>query len=131
MHALVRTASDLRFVMTTSKACAARSIAFYEGLGFELTADTRLLDGSRWIEMVASGATRGAAVVTPRAWSESDVASGFLVASRDLPSLERALVAAGVSVSTDDGEDDAEIAGTCFWFEDPLGNVLFVSAACR
>jgi hypothetical protein len=131
MHALVRTATDLRFVMTTPKACAARAVAFYEALGFEVAADTRLLDDSRWIEMVASGATRGAAVVTPRAWSTSDVTSGFLVASRDVAALERALTAAGVAVCTDDDEDDPELAETCFWFEDPLGNVLFVSASCR
>jgi catechol 2,3-dioxygenase-like lactoylglutathione lyase family enzyme len=130
MHALLRDAAELRFVMTTSGDAAGRSVAFYEALGFEVADDTELFDGSRWIEMAASGPTRGAAVITPGEWSDADVGSGFLVASRDTATLERALVAAGVSVRTETGgRDDDAPAAVSFWFEDPLGNLLLVSAS--
>lgn len=80
-----------------------RSIAFYEGLGFEKRADRPFGTGHRWVELFPPDGTAGIALA-PTADEGAGVATGIILTSEDLDATHAALRAAGVDV-------DAAVAG--------------------
>jgi len=115
-----------------------RSVAFYEGLGFERRNDIPWGDGYRWIELYPEGSAAGIALVPPGPGDPSAVNTGIILNTRDIDATHARLRSTGVDA-------DAEVARKgvpaeirlgavavvgpvppMFWFRDPDGNTLLI-----
>lgn len=90
-------------LITIPSSDPARSIAFYERLGFETRADRPFGTGHRWVELFPPDGTAGIALA-PASGENAGVATGIILTSEDLDATHAALRADGVDV-------DAAIAG--------------------
>ena len=103
-----------------------RSIAFYEGLGFEKRTDTEFGGGYRWVEVYPPGGTTGIALAPPRPGVEpTPMETGITLTSDDVDSTHTEMRSAGVDVD-DSVSRMGDPIPPMFWFRDPDGHVLMV-----
>ena len=102
-----------------------RSIAFYEGLGFEKRTDVPFGDSYRWVEVYPPSGTTGIALAPPREGDPTGVQTGISLTTDDIDATHAQMQASGADV-------DAEIMRMgdpippMFWFRDPDANTLLV-----
>jgi predicted enzyme related to lactoylglutathione lyase len=102
-----------------------RSIAFYEGLGFEKRTDVPFGDSYRWVEVYPPSGTTGIALAPPREGDPTGVQTGISLTTDDIDATHEQMQASGADV-------DAEIMRMgdpippMFWFRDPDANTLLV-----
>jgi len=129
--------TQLQLVMTPSSD-QARSLAFYEALGFEKRLDVPWVDGHRWIEVYPPGGTAGLALVPPAAGSRAGTHLGVILNTDDIDDAHAELTARGVDVDREIARPGSsalirigavEQAGpvpAMFWFRDPDGTQFLV-----
>jgi len=102
-----------------------RSIAFYEGLGFEKHTDVPFGDSYRWVEVYPPSGTTGIALAPPREGDPTAVQTGISLTTDDIDATHAQMQASGTDV-------DAEVMRMgdpippMFWFRDPDANTLLV-----
>jgi predicted enzyme related to lactoylglutathione lyase len=102
-----------------------RSIAFYEGLGFEKRTDVPFGDSYRWVEVYPPSGTTGIALAPPREGDPTGVQTGISLTTDDIDATHAQMRESGADV-------DAEIMRMgdpippMFWFRDPDANTLLV-----
>jgi predicted enzyme related to lactoylglutathione lyase len=102
-----------------------RSIAFYEGLGFEKRTDVPFGDSYRWVEVYPPSGTTGIALAPPREGDPTGVQTGISLTTDDIDATHAQMQASGADV-------DAEVMRMgdpippMFWFRDPDANTLLV-----
>ncbi len=106
-----------------------RSIAFYEGLGFEKRVDTPFGDQYRWVEVYMPIGTTGIALAPPPPGVDVvPINTGITLTTRDIDASHAALLAQGVDI-------DAEVSRMggpvppLVWFRDPDGHTLMIVEA--
>jgi catechol 2,3-dioxygenase-like lactoylglutathione lyase family enzyme len=113
-----------------------RSIAFYEGLGFEKRADFPFGDGARWVELFPPDGVAGIAL-SGRA-EAGGVDTGLIVTVGDVDAAHAEFLAAGLDADDEVARDgsprsirvgSADVVGpspAMFHLRDPDGNALLV-----
>ena len=102
----------------------ARSIAFFQQLGFELRFDAEIQPGFRWVELVPPGATTTVAIVRAGDALPAGVDTGIRLVTTDAKGARDAVAAAGAEV----GELlDWPGVPLMFSFTDADGNRLYVT----
>jgi len=103
-----------------------RSIAFYEGLGFEKVVDVPMGPDMRWVEVAIPGhETTIALAPPPEGRSAGGAQTGICLDTSDVDADHAALKAAGLDVD----EEVTRYGGPVppmFWLRDPDGNSLIV-----
>jgi catechol 2,3-dioxygenase-like lactoylglutathione lyase family enzyme len=124
-------------LVTIPSSDQARSVAFYESLGFQKRVDLPWADGARWIEVYPPGDDAGLAVV-PHGPDPVGVRTGVILNTADIDATHAAL--RGLGVDVDDtiartgsptrvrigAVELAEPVPPMFWFRDPDGNELLM-----
>lgn len=115
----------------------ARSLAFYQSLGFEVRADFPWGEGHRWIEVYPPNSSTGLALI-PAGPDPVGVRTGIILNTGDIDKAHALMVELAVDV---DGEiarvgspvtarigavEQAEPEPPMFWFRDPDGNQLLL-----
>jgi catechol 2,3-dioxygenase-like lactoylglutathione lyase family enzyme len=115
-----------------------RSVAFYEGLGFERRNDIPWGDGHRWVEVYPPQGITGLALIPPGPGETTGVATGIILNTGDIDAAHQELQAAGVDVDTEVARvggsvsirigpvESAAPVPPMFYFRDPDGNSLLV-----
>ena len=115
-----------------------RSLAFYEGLGFEKRLDIPWGDGHRWVEVYPPSGAAGIALVPPGPGDPTGVQTGIIFNTDDIDATHAQLQAAGVDVDPAVARVGApaeirlgavQMAGPVppmFYIRDPDGNSLLV-----
>jgi catechol 2,3-dioxygenase-like lactoylglutathione lyase family enzyme len=115
----------------------ARSLAFYESLGFELRADFPWRDGHRWIEVYPPGSSTGLALIPPGP-DPVGIRTGIILNTRDIDAAHAQMKVLGIDVDAGIARtgspvkvrigavEQAEPQPPMFWFRDPDGNQLLV-----
>jgi predicted enzyme related to lactoylglutathione lyase len=102
-----------------------RSIAFYEGLGFEKRTDIPFGDSYTWVEVYPPSGTTGIALAPPREGDPTAVQTGISLTTDDIDATHAQMRSSGADV-------DAEVMRMgdpippMFWFRDPDANTLLV-----
>jgi catechol 2,3-dioxygenase-like lactoylglutathione lyase family enzyme len=116
----------------------ARSVAFYESLGFERRNDIPWGDGYRWVEVYPPGTSTGLVFVPPRPGQSTGVQTGVVLNTDDIDATHAELQSLGVDVDAQVARFGApteirigpvEMAGPVppmFYFRDPDGNALLI-----
>lgn len=129
--------SQIQLVMIPSSD-QARSLAFYEALGFEKRNDVPWGDGHRWIEVYPPGAPSGLALVPPGPEDPVGVHTGIIFDTDDIDAAHAELAARGIDVDAQIARPGApaviklgavEQAGPVppmFYFRDPDGNSFLI-----
>jgi catechol 2,3-dioxygenase-like lactoylglutathione lyase family enzyme len=114
-----------------------RSIAFYEQLGFEKSADAPWADGHRWVEMYPPDGKAGIAIVP----GEGGVATGIILNTTTIEATHADLRGVGLDVDETIAREGAGVeiaigsvrntspAPPMFYVRDPDGNSLLVVEA--
>ncbi len=104
-----------------------RSIAFYEGIGFEKRTDTPFGDGGRWIEMYLPDETTGIALTPPppAEGTVSPVVTGITLTTANIDVTHAAFLERGVDVDPEVLRMGGPVP-PLFWFRDPSGHTLMV-----
>jgi catechol 2,3-dioxygenase-like lactoylglutathione lyase family enzyme len=124
-------------LMTIPSTDQARSVAFYQSLGFEKRVDLPWADGARWIEVYPPGDDSGLAIV-PHGPDPVGVRTGVILNTTDIDATHAAM--GGLGVDVDDviaragsptrvrigAVELAEPVPPMFWFRDPDGNELLI-----
>jgi catechol 2,3-dioxygenase-like lactoylglutathione lyase family enzyme len=125
---------QLVMIPTTEQA---RSVAFYESLGFEVRADFPWDEGHRWIEVYPPGTSTGLALV-PAGPDPVGVRTGIILNTSDIDAALVRMKELGVDVETEVARvgspvkvrlgavERAEPEPPMFWFRDPDGNELLL-----
>jgi predicted enzyme related to lactoylglutathione lyase len=104
-----------------------RALEFYrDGLGFEVCTDNAFGD-QRWIEVAPSGAATRLSLMLPGSVpyaAQVAAGPGYAFSSPDVERTHAALVAAGVTITS---EPTVEPWGSWFGFRDPDDNAFIVS----
>jgi catechol 2,3-dioxygenase-like lactoylglutathione lyase family enzyme len=127
---------DLVQLITVPTTDQARSLVFYESLGFEVRADFPWADGHRWIEVYPPGTSTGLSLI-PAGPDPVGVRTGIILNTRDIDAAHARMRAIGIdadpiarvgsSVQARIGAvEKAEPVPPMFWFRDPDGNELLV-----
>jgi catechol 2,3-dioxygenase-like lactoylglutathione lyase family enzyme len=115
----------------------ARSLAFYESLGFEVGADFPWADGHRWIEVYPPGTSTGLALI-PAGPDPVGIRTGIILNANDIDGAHAQMKALGVDVDAGIARigsaikarigavEQAEPQPPMFWFRDPDGNQLLL-----
>jgi catechol 2,3-dioxygenase-like lactoylglutathione lyase family enzyme len=114
-----------------------RSLAFYEGLGFEVRADFPWADGHRWIEVYLPGTSTGLALV-PAGPDPVGIRTGIILNTSDINAAHERMKQVGIDVDPGIARigspvmarigavERAEPQPPMFWFRDPDRNELLV-----
>jgi catechol 2,3-dioxygenase-like lactoylglutathione lyase family enzyme len=125
---------QLVMVPTTNQA---RSLAFYESLGFEVRANFPWADGHRWIEVYPPNTSTGLSLI-PAGPDPVGIRTGIILNTRDIQAAHVRMVALGIDVdpaiarvgSTAKARigavEKAEPEPPMFWFRDPDGNEILL-----
>jgi catechol 2,3-dioxygenase-like lactoylglutathione lyase family enzyme len=128
---------DLVQLVTIPTNDQARSVEFYEALGFEVRADFPWQDGHRWIEIYPPGTSAGLALI-PAGPDPVGVRTGIIVNTKDIDAAHARMKELGVDVDPDIARigsparirigavERAEPQPPMFWFRDPDGNQLLL-----
>lgn len=115
----------------------ARSLAFYESMGFEVRADFPWADGYRWIEVYPPGTSTGLALI-PAGPDPVGIRTGIILNTKDIDGVHAQMKALGVDVDSGIAQvgspikarigaiEQAEPQPPMFWFRDPDGNQLLL-----
>ena len=115
-----------------------RSVAFYEGLGFERRNDTPWGDGYRWVEVYPPNSSTGLVLVPPGPGEPTGVRTGIILNTDDIDAAHAELRSLGVDVDPEVARLGApaeirigpvEMTGPAppmFYFRDPDGNALLI-----
>ena len=115
----------------------ARSLAFYESLGFEVRADFPWAEGHRWIEVYPPGTSTGLALI-PAGPDPVGIRTGIILNANDIDGVHAQTKALGVDVDAGIARigsaikarigavEQAEPQPPMFWFRDPDGNQLLL-----
>ena len=115
-----------------------RSVAFYEGLGFERRNDIPWGDGYRWVEVYPPSSPTGLVLVPPGPGESTGVRTGIILNTADIDAAHAELRSLGVDVDPEVARVGAptEIrigpvamvgpVPPMFYFRDPDGNALLV-----
>ena len=134
-HAIGITQIQLVLVPSTDQD---RSLAFYEGLGFERRTDIPWGEGYRWVEVSPPNGTAGVALVPPRPGDPAGIQTGIILNTYDIDAAHAEMQSNGVDVDAEVARVGAsaairigavELVGPVppmFWFRDPDGNTLLV-----
>jgi|SRR5579859_1901367 len=129
--------SQIQLIMIPSTD-RARSVAFYEALGFEKRTDIPWGQGHRWVELYPPGGTAGIALVPPGPGDLAGVQTGIILNTPDIDATHAQMQACGVDVDVEIARAGApaqirigavQLAGPVppmFWFRDPDGNALLI-----
>jgi catechol 2,3-dioxygenase-like lactoylglutathione lyase family enzyme len=116
----------------------ARSVDFYESLGFERRNDSPWGEGERWVEVYPPGTATGLALVPPEPGRSSGIRTGIIIDTDDIDAAHASLVSLGVDVDPEIARvgagvkirigpvETADPVPPMFYFRDPDGNVLMV-----
>ena len=108
-----------------------RSIAFYEGLGFEKRTDVAFGDKYRWVEVYPPNGTTGIALAPPRPGIDATaVQTGITLTTDDADSTHAQMRTLGVDVD-DEVARMGDPVPPMFWFRDPDGNSLMIVEGTR
>jgi catechol 2,3-dioxygenase-like lactoylglutathione lyase family enzyme len=124
-------------LVTIPSSDQARSVAFYQSLGFEKRVDFPWADSARWIEVYPPGDDSGLAIV-PHGPDPVGVRTGVILNTPDIDATHAAM--RGLGVDVDDviaragsptrvrigAVELAEPVPAMFWFRDPDGNELLM-----
>jgi catechol 2,3-dioxygenase-like lactoylglutathione lyase family enzyme len=125
---------QLVMIPTTEQA---RSLAFYESLGFEVHANFPWADGHRWIEVYPPGTSTGLALI-PAGPDPVGIRTGIILNTNDIDAAHAQMKALGVDVDSGIARvgspvkarlgavEQAEPQPPMFWFRDPSGNQLLL-----
>ena len=102
-----------------------RSIAFYEGLGFEKRTDVLFGDSYRWVEVYPPSGTTGIALAPPREGDPTAVQTGICLTTDDIDATHAQMQSSGADVDAEVMRMGDPIPPT-FWFRDPDANTLIV-----
>jgi catechol 2,3-dioxygenase-like lactoylglutathione lyase family enzyme len=103
-----------------------RSIAFYEGLGFEKRTDVPFGGDYRWVEVYPPGGTTGIALAPPRPGTPVEATqTGITLTTDDVDATHEHLQSIGVDVD-DEVARMGDPVPPMFWFRDPDGHSLMV-----
>jgi catechol 2,3-dioxygenase-like lactoylglutathione lyase family enzyme len=118
-----------------------RSIAFYEGLGFEKRADFPFGDGARWVELFPPDGVTGIALSGRASPQDAGIDTGLVVTTDDVDAAHARLAAAGHDVDGEVAREGsprsirvgaARVVGpspAMFGLRDPDGNALLIVGA--
>jgi catechol 2,3-dioxygenase-like lactoylglutathione lyase family enzyme len=127
-------------LVTIPSSDQARSVAFYQSLGFEKRVDSPWADGARWIEVYPPGDDSGLAIV-PHGPDPVGVRTGVILNTTDIDATHAAMGDLGVDVDVVIARagsptrvrigavELAEPVPPMFWFRDPDGNELLMVQA--
>ena len=116
----------------------ARSVDFYESLGFERRNDSPWGEGERWVEVYPPGTATGLALVPPEPGRSAGIRTGIIIDTDDIDAAHASLVSLGVDVDPEIARvgagvkirigpvETADPVPPMFYFRDPDGNVLMV-----
>ena len=128
---------DLVQLVTIPATDQARSLAFYESLGFEARADFPWGDGYRWIEVYPPGTSTGLALI-PAGPDPVGIRTGIILNTTDIDAAHARMKGLGVDVDSGVARvgsplkarigavEQAEPQPPMFWFRDPDGNQLLL-----
>lgn len=137
MSANPRIGIDLVQLVTIPTTDQARSLAFYESLGFEVRANFPWADGHRWIEVYPPGTSTGLSLV-PAGPDPVGIRTGIILNTSDIEGAHKQMVGLGIDVDPDVARvgssarvrigavEKAEPVPPMFWFRDPDGNELLL-----
>jgi catechol 2,3-dioxygenase-like lactoylglutathione lyase family enzyme len=115
-----------------------RSVAFYEGLGFERRNDIPWGDGHRWVEVYPPNGSTGLALVPPEPGETTGVQTGIILNTDDIDAAHHELRSSGVDVDPHVARVGGSVAirigpvetaapvPPMFYIRDPDGNALLV-----
>jgi catechol 2,3-dioxygenase-like lactoylglutathione lyase family enzyme len=115
-----------------------RSIAFYEGLGFDRRNDIPWGDGYRWVEVYPPSGKTGLALVPPRRGEPTGMQTGIILNTDDIDAAHAEMQVSGIDVDAEVARVGSaveirigavELVGPVppmFWFRDPDGNALLI-----
>ena len=115
-----------------------RSVAFYEGLGFERRNDIPWGNGYRWVEVYPPNSSTGFVLVPPGPGESTGVRTGIVLNTDDIEAAHAELRSLGVDVDPEVARVGApaeirigpvQMAGPVppmFYFRDPDGNALLI-----
>jgi catechol 2,3-dioxygenase-like lactoylglutathione lyase family enzyme len=115
-----------------------RSVAFYEGLGFERRNDIPWGDGHRWVEVYPPNSSTGLVLIPPAPSESTGVRTGIILNTDDIDATHAELRSLGVDVDPEVARVGApaeirigpvEMAGPVppmFYLRDPDGNALLI-----
>jgi catechol 2,3-dioxygenase-like lactoylglutathione lyase family enzyme len=127
---------DLVQLVTIPTADQARSLAFYQSLGFEVRADFPWGD-YRWIEVYPPGTSTGLALI-PAGPDPVGIRTGIILNTRDIDTAHVRMKALAIDVDSGVARvgsplkarigavEQAEPQPPMFWFRDPDGNQLLL-----
>ena len=128
---------DLVQLVTIPTTDQARSLAFYELLGFEVRADFPWRDGHRWVEVYPPGTSTGLALL-PAGPDPVGIRTGIILNTSDIEAAHARMKSLGVDVDSGIARvgspakarlgavEQAEPQPPMFWFRDPDGNQLLL-----
>jgi catechol 2,3-dioxygenase-like lactoylglutathione lyase family enzyme len=128
---------DLIQLVTIPTTDQARSLAFYESLGFEVRANFPWGNGYQWIEVYPPGTSTGLALI-PAGPDPVGIRTGIILNTKDIDAAHAQMKALGVDVDSDIARlgspvtarlgavEQAEPQPPMFWFRDPDGNQLLL-----
>jgi catechol 2,3-dioxygenase-like lactoylglutathione lyase family enzyme len=128
---------DLVQLVTIPTTDQARSLAFYQTLGFEVRADFPWADDYRWIEVYPPNSSTGLALV-PAGPDPVGIRTGIILNTADIKTAHARMKALGVDVDSEVARvgspfkvrigavEQAEPRPPMFWFRDPDGNQLLL-----
>jgi catechol 2,3-dioxygenase-like lactoylglutathione lyase family enzyme len=128
---------DLVQLVTIPTTDQARSLAFYEALGFEVRANFPWGEGYRWIEVYPPGTSTGLALIPPGP-DPVGIRTGIILNTKDIDAAHAQMKALGVDVDSDIARlgsaakarlgavEQVEPQPPMFWFRDPDGNQLLL-----
>ena len=128
---------DLVQLVTIPTTDQARSLAFYESLGFEVRANFSWADGHRWIEVYPPGTSTGLSLI-PAGPDPVGIRTGVILNTPDIDATHATMIGLGVDVdpciarvgspvtARIGAVEKAEPEPPMFWFRDPDGNELLV-----
>ena len=137
MPVATRHISQIQLIMVPATD-QARSVRFYELLGFEKRNDFPFGEGHRWIELYLPESPTGITITTHRPTDPIGVATGLLLNTADIGVTHAFLQANGVDVDpavARPGSPNSILLGAVevvgpqppmFWLRDPDGNTLLV-----
>lgn len=128
---------DLVQLVTIATKDQARSLAFYQSLGFEVRADFAWGENHRWIEVYPPGTATGL-VLMPAGPDRVGIRTGIILNTSDIDAahehmkqleidVDAGIARIGSPVRVRIGAvEQAEPQPPMFWFRDPDGNELLV-----